>query len=119
MPSSKRIFLAPGSNPDLLHRQAGSLPLVPTGNPYFIHGSVCMLGFPGGSAGKEPACNAGDLDSIPGLGRSPWRRGRLPTSVFWPEEFHGLSRIVHEFAESRTRLSDFDFHFHVYVNPSL
>ena len=28
-------------------------------------------GFPCGSAGKESACNAGDLDSIPGLGRSP------------------------------------------------
>ena len=27
--------------------------------------------FPCGSAGKESACNAGDLDSIPGLGRSP------------------------------------------------
>ena len=29
------------------------------------------MGFPGGSDGKESACNAGDLDSIPGLGRSP------------------------------------------------
>jgi len=29
------------------------------------------LGFPGGSAGKESACNAGDLSLIPGLGRSP------------------------------------------------
>ena len=28
-------------------------------------------GFPGGSDGKESACNAGDLGSIPGLGRSP------------------------------------------------
>ena len=28
-------------------------------------------GFPGGSAGKESACNAGDLGSILGLGRSP------------------------------------------------
>ena len=28
-------------------------------------------GFPGGSEGKESACNAGDLGSIPGLGRSP------------------------------------------------
>ena len=27
-------------------------------------------GFPGGSAGKESACNAGDPSSIPGLGRS-------------------------------------------------
>ena len=30
-----------------------------------------FLGFPFGSAGKESACNAGDLGLIPGLGRSP------------------------------------------------
>ena len=30
-----------------------------------------MAGLPGGSAGKEPTCNTGDLGSIPGLGRSP------------------------------------------------
>ena len=30
-----------------------------------------LLGFLGGSDGKEAACNAGDLGSIPGLGRSP------------------------------------------------
>ena len=29
------------------------------------------MGFPGSSAGKELACNAGDLGSIPGLGRPP------------------------------------------------
>ena len=29
------------------------------------------LGFPGGSAGKESACNVGGLGSVPGLGRSP------------------------------------------------
>ena len=29
-----------------------------------------FLGFPGGSEGKESACNAGDLGLIPGLGRS-------------------------------------------------
>ena len=29
------------------------------------------LGFPGGSNGKASACNAGDLGSIPGSGRSP------------------------------------------------
>ena len=43
--------------------------------------------FPGGSAGKESTCNAGGLGSIPGLGRFPWRRKRLPTPVFWPGEF--------------------------------
>ena len=30
-----------------------------------------MNGFPGGSDGKESACNAGDTGSIPGSGRSP------------------------------------------------
>ena len=35
-------------------------------NIYYI--AIC---FPCGSAGKESACNVGDLDSIPGLGRSP------------------------------------------------
>ena len=29
------------------------------------------MGFPGGSAGTESACNVGDLGLIPGLGRSP------------------------------------------------
>ena len=29
------------------------------------------MGFPGGSAGKEFTCNAGDLNLIPGLGRYP------------------------------------------------
>ena len=28
-------------------------------------------GFPGGSDGKESTCNAGDLGSIPGMGRAP------------------------------------------------
>ena len=51
-----------------------------------------QLGFPGGPAGKESACNAGDLGLIPGLGREKGRRRRerLPTPVFWPGESHGL-----------------------------
>ena len=48
------------------------------------------MGFPCGSAGKESACNVGDLGSIPGLRKFPWRRERLSTPVFWPGEFHGL-----------------------------
>ena len=39
---------------------------------------VVPLGFPGGSDGKESACNAGDLDSIPGLGRSPGEGNAYP-----------------------------------------
>ena len=49
---------------------------------------IC-LGFPCGSAGKESAFNAGDLGSISGFGRFPWRREWLSTPVFWPGEFHG------------------------------
>ena len=36
------------------------------------------MGFPGGSGSKESACNAGDLGSIPGLGRSPGGRHGNP-----------------------------------------
>ena len=35
-------------------------------------------GFPGGSAGKESICNAGDLGSIPGWGRSPGKGNGYP-----------------------------------------
>ena len=37
----------------------------------YLQPSETLLGFPGGSEGKASACNAGDLGSIPGLGRSP------------------------------------------------
>ena len=46
--------------------------------------------FPCGSAGKESTRNAGDLGSIPGLGRSPGEANSYPLSVFWPGKFHGL-----------------------------
>ena len=49
-----------------------------------------FLGFLCGSAGKESACNDGDLGSIPGLGRSPGEGKGLSTPVFLPGEFHGL-----------------------------
>ena len=35
----------------------------------YVH--IHIWGFPGGSDGKETACNVGDLGSIPGLGRCP------------------------------------------------
>ena len=41
-----------------------------------------------GSDGKESVCNAGNLGSIPGLGRSPWKRAWKPTLVFLPGESH-------------------------------
>ena len=41
------------------------------------------LGFPGGSAGKESACNVGDLGLIPGLGRSPGEGKGYPLQYSW------------------------------------
>ena len=38
---------------------------------YFVLGYSQLTDFPGGSDGKENACNAGDPGSIPGSGRSP------------------------------------------------
>ena len=65
-----------------------------------------LLGFPGSSAGQESAYKAGDLGSIPGLGRFPWRRERVPTPVFWPGEFHGLySPWGHKELDTTQRLS--------------
>ena len=50
---------------------------------------------PGGSDSKESACNAGDLGSIPGLGRSPGEGNGNPLQFFaweipWTEEPGGL-----------------------------
>ena len=45
-----------------------------------------FMGFHGGSDGNESTCSAGDLDSIPGLGRLPWRRAWQSTPVFLPRE---------------------------------
>ena len=44
--------------------------------------------------GKESTCNAGDLGSIPGWGRSPGERNWLPTPVFWPGESHGQRNLA-------------------------
>ena len=41
------------------------------------------LGFPGSSAGKEPACNAGNPGSIPGSGRSPREGIGYPLQYSW------------------------------------
>ena len=66
-----------------------------------------FLGFTCVSAGKESASNAGDLGSIPGLGRSPGE------GKSYPHQYSGLENsmdyTVHGVTKSRTRLSDFYF----------
>ena len=41
-----------------------------------------FTGFPGGSDGQAPACNAGDPGSIPGLGRSLEKEMETHSSTF-------------------------------------
>ena len=50
-------------------------------------------GFPGGSAGKESACNLGDLGSIPGLGGSPGEGNSYPLQ--YPGLEDSMDYIVH------------------------
>ena len=56
--------------------------------------TLVFLGFPGDSDGKESTCNVGDLGSVPGLGRSPWRWEWQPILVFLLGEFHGQRSLV-------------------------
>ena len=62
-------------------------------------------GFRGGSAGKEYACNAWDLSSIPRLGRFPGEGKGYPLQYFGLE--NSVDCIVHGVTKSRTWLSDF------------
>ena len=62
-----------------------------------------FLGFPYGSAGKESACNMGDLGLIPGLGRSSGERKGYPFQYSGLE--NSMDCIVHGVTKSRTRLS--------------
>ena len=66
------------------------------------------LGFPGGSDGKESACNAGDPGSIPGSGRSPGEGNGNPLQYSCLEnskDTGAWQALVHGVAKSWTQLS--------------
>ena len=52
------------------------------------------MDFPGGSDGKESTCNAGDLGSVPELGRSPEGGNGNPLQYFYLENPHGQRTLV-------------------------
>ena len=72
----------------------------------FKKANFSLIGFPGGSDRKASACNAGDLGSIPGSGRSPGEGNGNPSSTFawkipWMEEpgrlqSMGSQRVGHD-----------------------
>ena len=67
---------------------------------------MLLVGFPGGSVGKESVCNAGDSGSIPGSGRSP---GEGIGYQGYSGLENSMDCIVHGVAKSQTQLSDFHF----------
>ena len=69
------------------------------------------LGFPGGSAGKESACNVRNLGQS--LGRSPGEGNRYQLQYSGLE--NSMDCIVHGVPKSQTRLSD----FHVLTHAGL
>ena len=62
------------------------------------------MGFPCDSVGKEYACDVGNLDSIPGLGRSPGEGKGYPLQYSGPEK--SMNDIVH-------------IYMHIYMNKTL
>ena len=64
---------------------------------------ICLLGFPGGSDGKESASNAGKLGSIPGPGRSPGEGNGNPLQYSCLE--NPMEKGVHGVAKSQTQQS--------------
>ena len=61
----------------------------------------------GDSEGKESACHAGDLGSVPGLGRSPGEGDSY--SLQYSGLGNSMDCIVHGVTKSRTHLSNFHF----------
>ena len=67
--------------------------LISSRNAWFLTLLALVNGFPDSSVGKESACNAGDLGSIPGSGRSTGE------GIGYPLQYSGLENsmdsIVH------------------------
>ena len=81
-----------------------------------------QLGFPGASEVKASACNAGDLGSIPGLGRSPGEGNGNPLEYSClenPMDGGAWWATVHGVAKSWTRLTDFTFTFSFHYSSTL
>ena len=66
-----------------------------------------LKGFPCGLAGKESACNAGDLGLISGLGRCPREKKGYPLQYSGLE--NSMDCIVHVVVKNQTQLSDLQF----------
>ena len=76
--------------------------------------NLFLIGFPCSSVGKKSACNAGDLGSIPGSGKSPGEGSGNPLDYSclensmdrgaWQATVHGVTRVRHDLATKRQQI---------------
>ena len=97
--SGTALLICPSLNP----------PMPPQGHLHFKLQVIALLGFPGGSDGKESACNAGDLGLIPWLGRFPREGNGNPLQypcLENPMDRGACQAAIHGLTKSRTQLSN-------------
>ena len=80
--------------------------------PILYSSLTALMDFLDRSVGKEPACNAGDPSSIPGLGRSAGEGKGYPLQCSGLENSKDCR--IYGVAKSQTQLSDFHFTFSIY-----
>ena len=73
---------------------------------------IFCCGFLHGLASKESTCNVGDLDTIPGLERSPGEGNDYPLQYSVLE--NSMDCVVHGVTKSWALLSDFHSHIFCY-----
>ena len=73
---------------------------------------IIKCNLPNGSVGKESACNAGDLDLNPGMGRSPGEGNGKPLQYSClenPMDTEAWWATIHGVVKSRTQLRDYTY----------
>ena len=90
----------------------------PTNQPVLVL-IIIFQGFPGGSEVKASASNAGDPGLIPGSGRSPGEGNGNPLQYSYLQNLvdgESWQATDNGVAKSQTRLSDFTYSFHYFLN---
>ena len=104
--TADQVFLSPASCPTVNAAD-------------YIQFSTVSLGFPGGSDGKASDCNAGDLGSIPGSGRSLGEGNGHPLQLLLPGKFHGWRSLLGYSPWGRKESDTTErLHFHCLTEPS-
>ena len=101
------LWMGRGKNLGLLKSLLWYAPQLSGPNILYFHILSFLRAFPDSSVGKESTYNAGDLDSIPGLGRSPGEEKGYPLQDSGLE--NSMDCIVHGTAKSQTLPIHFDF----------